>query len=1064
MELLRPFSTSYVWPKVFSPRVIIRDGKGCRDSGTLCPVGNDHHGFPENCQTSTTRSCPSPALLDLSSSGRSGINKREDTRTCCESGREECPVHSPLQPMTTCVPAPAGGDGNCRRHKAECSERTCYPRQSGALPGGFQHTDDENAFPGRPRKEQFHIPQCCHHTPAQCPQSHQVGWVYQVSGHQLDWAGPGRSPVSSDKVTSSATWIPPQDLPFRCPPHDHPLSLSPPHYPPPPLTPCPVPAPPDPDCRVQAPFPSASLSNRDISTRPPCSDATPCDMSCFTAPSSAGPTEASTRPSGCGAQRGTTDCVASHCSCFPACCLSGDKDQGFNGQAPQLAPAQLQENDKPVLAPSSFEKTKSPRHLVVVQLPVSGGPVVHVQQSAVKESHEAIGTASGPLDNGLGHTADRECPETTLSHSKRTEAGQTKDKLAEFCRSVYVEKDIAQHRQEWREDRPSHHDDRGAETWNSHQGPACASDASVDARVSDVDRASSVRYHGMWTVVTAGTIDPCSLCPFSSVTEGLPERHLHPVQSDCSRLFTNNAGDSISDTFQVPDHEPRDGVLHLATYSRCESGCEREEEGKQFYTGGNVWPVNYSIDTRSSSAEQCNFDEPFDLSTKNSNRESQVSGCQDSMLSSLSPDYQQARCQSVNVCYDVHTQARGLNGGQQFFGGRYRCQICEYAARNQKTRVLRTDYQGTPLMHYDAGEPGYSLGSTAVDKPARLSPSYGQQSPHRCPHICHETLAPSSKAGSPCQSRFLSCCSSHCLPLYGKHIREHHAQCTEHSFPTSLLRDGPDSARPASHSCSAASPSQMKQGEPFLSIPRSAASVMFVSETAVAGQPLRPPQTQILSAEAGQAAQYTAPRMPPTLRTTTTTTSPHYASSAPEAANVSSFLQTAELPPNVCASANQAEDGRSPQTVPQCPVSLSTPQLCPFTAQQCSLPSSAPQQHHTSPLLTGQQSLRPPPFPAVQQCLTPLSPAWPRPAPSVQVCGAAPAPHQPSPRPVPPAVRPAQVKGRDSDRQGKAAHVRPARKRRTRLRTFQCHLCSVACSNRGQLRGHLRTHTGGHSW
>ena len=42
-------------------------------------------------------------------------------------------------------------------------------------------------------------------------------------------------------------------------------------------------------------------------------------------------------------------------------------------------------------------------------------------------------------------------------------------------------------------------------------------------------------------------------------------------------------------------------------------------------------------------------------------------------------------------------------------------------------------------------------------------------------------------------------------------------------------------------------------------------------------------------------------------------------------------------------------------------------------------------------------------------------------------------------------------------------HGRPARKRRPRLRTFQCALCYVACSNRGQLKGHLRTHTGGHS-
>ena len=42
-------------------------------------------------------------------------------------------------------------------------------------------------------------------------------------------------------------------------------------------------------------------------------------------------------------------------------------------------------------------------------------------------------------------------------------------------------------------------------------------------------------------------------------------------------------------------------------------------------------------------------------------------------------------------------------------------------------------------------------------------------------------------------------------------------------------------------------------------------------------------------------------------------------------------------------------------------------------------------------------------------------------------------------------------------------HGRPVRKRRPRLRTFQCALCSVACSNRGQLQGHLRTHTGGYT-
>ncbi|KAL8598336.1 hypothetical protein ACOMHN_047657 [Nucella lapillus] len=40
-------------------------------------------------------------------------------------------------------------------------------------------------------------------------------------------------------------------------------------------------------------------------------------------------------------------------------------------------------------------------------------------------------------------------------------------------------------------------------------------------------------------------------------------------------------------------------------------------------------------------------------------------------------------------------------------------------------------------------------------------------------------------------------------------------------------------------------------------------------------------------------------------------------------------------------------------------------------------------------------------------------------------------------------------------------HVRPnSRKKRPRQRNFQCHLCSVTCSNRGQLTGHLRTHTG----
>lgn len=40
------------------------------------------------------------------------------------------------------------------------------------------------------------------------------------------------------------------------------------------------------------------------------------------------------------------------------------------------------------------------------------------------------------------------------------------------------------------------------------------------------------------------------------------------------------------------------------------------------------------------------------------------------------------------------------------------------------------------------------------------------------------------------------------------------------------------------------------------------------------------------------------------------------------------------------------------------------------------------------------------------------------------------------------------------------SHVRPAKRKRSRSRTFPCPLCSVACSNRGQLLGHLRTHTG----
>ncbi|KAK7109126.1 uncharacterized protein [Littorina saxatilis] len=48
----------------------------------------------------------------------------------------------------------------------------------------------------------------------------------------------------------------------------------------------------------------------------------------------------------------------------------------------------------------------------------------------------------------------------------------------------------------------------------------------------------------------------------------------------------------------------------------------------------------------------------------------------------------------------------------------------------------------------------------------------------------------------------------------------------------------------------------------------------------------------------------------------------------------------------------------------------------------------------------------------------------------------------------------------DSDRTAKR-HVRlGGKRRRSRQKTFQCSMCPVACSNRGQLQGHLRTHTG----
>ncbi|XP_076439467.1 uncharacterized protein LOC143279332 [Babylonia areolata] len=59
------------------------------------------------------------------------------------------------------------------------------------------------------------------------------------------------------------------------------------------------------------------------------------------------------------------------------------------------------------------------------------------------------------------------------------------------------------------------------------------------------------------------------------------------------------------------------------------------------------------------------------------------------------------------------------------------------------------------------------------------------------------------------------------------------------------------------------------------------------------------------------------------------------------------------------------------------------------------------------------------------------------------------------------ASRSSHVKvSRMKDDVSKPVHVQVGKKRRVRQRNFRCNLCSVTCSNRGQLRGHLRTHTG----
>ena len=1087
MELLRPAETPFALPKIFSPQVIIRDGRGCFGSRTIAsddpkPVSgvsqdlrsqschvdsrscHTHsrscHAKSQSCHVDSrpchvdSRSCPAHSRSCHANSQSCHANSQSchaNSRTChansrsCHANSCQMPSVLDLSQSSDCRFCENGGkndkcgvssnqdDGQCPRERRQTNFAGHHYLTDC---NGYKHVGDPSALEGarkagllqcsqdigneelslakdRGHHERTAVSSWYDHRRVGCHQ--QSPW--RESGRQFGVVtGSGRSPESGgDRVTCAGTWVPPQGPP---PPPPPPLPPPPPH-PTPPLSSPPHRTP----SRLDGPPPLLFCppTRNSLEALPPCLEGVCYELNAsMVSPSEhhRGRSAAATDSARALAEHETADSVTnSSCNSCERCSsnrMVPSSSGRFSGSS-----GYLRHNYDSVQTGTFSETLSGENHTSVASKHAncSCSSVTYVPEyyrPTQNRGKQACWNISGGADHDLtksGHTSGRtsvkmipsDCQKRGTDHRYEVPSAVTL-RTDSSTRVSSVDLHHEDNRQQ------DHHDGRefpsGGPRTPSHHDPQ-SPDVSWNDRHSLEYASRVVEYHGIWTVIKAGNVAPYSAVHVFATGDQLPADFQSTVPDHTQRhgfdVRHGRVGEPSVAHEQRPDRrrpECRDGF---------EAGLLRF--GEELF-GGKRYSPNSFLSTNClsnfCSCMQHNCEEPYDLSTKT---------VENTTRTKLAATTANENSSSYSAATNGQMSSNTFETGVMF------CNACDIG----------------------------------------INPCYKR-------HVCDERGCRICSEAQKDKTRNMSSTSSE-TSKYGERAVHHVSWMPPFPAPSSFLSASPDVQRPLREISQRPACSDIGnpvQCPPYTQLPQSSQKRSYDTYHDTYQKDQYTHYSTLTDAWSSRAFPQTANTSETNECVNTSKTTSFRSSVVPQTQNISTATVPRGQPTTLCSERAASETARVTSQLSQKPATaanlggVDTRTTAVHHHQQSELQTTTERETVTAATTTTTTTTTTTPTP------TPPTPI------GATLCAASSASETAGrgselPKPVILSSTMAVVqKGSggqcavETTAHKRQQHERPVRKRRPRLRTFQCALCSVACSNRGQLQGHLRTHTGGH--